>query len=306
MKSVLKKVLAIALAITFIPLVSLLFSRPKDDKITLFCEDSGKKISVKMRDYVIGALACEMPASFSSEALKAQSCAIFTNALRSKAAGEEYVNRVSIKNLLGYTTPKILKQKWGNNFEIYYEKIEDAVDSVWGRVIAHEGKPILAAYHSMSPGKTESAENVWGEKVPYLVAVDSEGDTFCAEFVSEKTVSADAAREVFKTALPETFLPQVDALLITDIKKSDSGTVLSLVVGDSELTGQKIRSLFSLRSACFDVAIQDGNITFKTYGYGHGVGLSQYGADFMARQGKTFEQILSHYYPTTSLMYIKQ
>lgn len=306
MKDTLKKIVAVALAVMFIPLISRAFVPKREQKVTLYCEDRGKKISVNLKEYVIGALACEMPASFSLEALKAQSCAIFTNAIRSSAAGEEYVNRVSEKNLSGYTTKKILKEKWGNNFENYYSKLESAVDSTFGMVIACDNSPILAAYHSMSSGKTESAENVWGKKVSYLVPVESEGDTFCADLESEKTVSVDAAREIFKTALPDTFLPQVDSLLITDIKKSDSGTVLSAVVGDKELSGQKIRSLFSLRSACFDVTIENGNVTFKTYGYGHGVGLSQYGADFMARQGKSFAEILNHYYPSTTLMYIAQ
>lgn len=301
----LKKLVAVTLALLILPLCSLLFYKNTENKTALFSEKKNKVIYVDTRDYIIGALACEMPASFHTEALKAQAVAIYTNAVRSQNAGEQYVCKINENELLGYTTAKILKQKWGKTFDTYYKKLADAVDSVYKSVITYDSKPILAAYHSLSAGKTENAENVWGQKVPYLVSRESDGDTFCSELTSTKTFTVKEAREILSTAFPDTFLPQVDSLLMTNINKSDAGTVLSLVVGDKEVTGQKIRSLFSLKSACFDAKIAEGSLTFTTYGYGHGVGLSQYGADFMARQGKTYKEILKHYYNGTEIMYTK-
>ncbi len=305
MKQGLKKLAAVTLALLVLPLCSLLFYNNTKDKTALYSEEKNKIIYVDTKEYIIGALACEMPASFHTEALKAQAVAIYTNAVRSQSAGEQYVCKINESELLGYTTAKILKQKWGNSFDTYYKKLEDAVDSVYESVITYQSMPILAAYHSLSNGKTESAQNVWGQKVPYLVSVESEGDTFSPDLVSTKTFSVEEAREILKNAFPDTFLPQVDSLLMTNINKSDAGTVLSLVVGDKEVTGQKIRSLFSLKSACFDVKIENQTVTFTVSGYGHGVGLSQYGADFMARQGKTYKEILNHYYKDTEIMYTK-
>lgn len=305
MKNALKKLVAVTLALLVLPLCSLLFFRKSDDKFALFSEDKGKIIYLDKREYVIGALACEMPVNFHTEALKAQAAVIYTNAVRSQSLGKEYVSKINESNLSGYAGEKVLKEKWGKNFDTYYKKLSDAVDSVYKSVITYNSKPILAAYHTLSNGKTESAENVWGEKVPYLVSAESEGDTFSPELASTATYDITAAREILKSALPDTFLPQVDSLLITNVKKSDAGTVLSLVVGDKEVTGQKMRSLFSLKSACFDVKIENKALTFTVYGHGHGVGLSQYGADFMARQGKTYTEILKHYYKDTEIMYSK-
>lgn len=305
MKDTLKKLVAVTLALLILPLCSLLFYKNTENKTALFDEQKNKIIYVDTRAYVIGALACEMPASFHTEALKAQAVAIYTNAVRSQSSGEQYVCKINQSKLAGYTNTKILKEKWGKSFDVYYKKLEDAVDSVYKSVITYKSKPILAAYHSLSSGKTENAENVWGQKVPYLVSRISEGDTFCPELVSTKTLTVKEAREILSKSFPDTFLPQVDSLLMTNITKSDAGTVLSLVVGDREITGQKLRSLFSLKSACFDVKIAEGSLTFTVYGYGHGVGLSQYGADFMARQGKDYKEILKHFYNGTEIMYTK-
>jgi stage II sporulation protein D len=247
-----------------------------------------------------------MPASFHPEAPKAQAIAIYTNAEREKAKNTEYIAKISIKNKKGYTDKQTLEEMWGDSFEEYYKKFTDAVDSIFGTVITYENKPILAAYHSMSNGMTENCENVWGEKKPYLVAVSSPGDTFCENHTSEKIISISEIRNKLKTALPEVFLPEVDSLIFTDIEKSEAGTVLSLVIGNTAVSGKKIREIFSLRSASFDIEVLDGQIKFTTYGHGHGVGLSQYGADFMARQGSDYAEILAHYYSGSTLMYTKQ
>ena len=303
MKEVFKSALAIFLMLTFIPLVSFFFVDNSKGKFKVYNTDQNKIIKLSPREYVIGALCSEMPPSFHKEALKAQAVAIYTNAVRSTYLENEYIAKVSPKKLYGYTTKKILKERWGKNFEAYFNKMCSAVDEVLGTVVTHNEEPILAAYHSMSSGKTESAENVWGEKIEYLVAAESEGDKLAAELVKTKEFSIKQTRDILKSALPDTFLPELDTLLFTDFEYSDSGTLVSAIVGDKKISGQKIREIFSLRSACIEITVQNENITFTTKGYGHAVGLSQYGADFLARQGSDFKEILKHYYTGTSLLY---
>ena len=303
MKDVLKSALAIFLMLTLIPLSAFFFVDNSKGKFKVYDIDKNKTLTLTPREYVIGALASEMPPSFNSEALKAQAVAIYTNAIRSVYSNNEYVARASPKKLYGYTTQKILKEHWGKNFEAYYDKMSSAVDEVLGTVIVYNDKPILAAYHSMSGGKTESAENVWGQSVKYLTSVESEGDKLAADLVNTYEISSDEARKILKSALPDTFLPEIDSLLFTDFEYSDSGTLMSAVVGDKKISGQKIREIFSLRSAFIEISAQDGKVIFTTKGYGHAVGLSQYGADFLGRQGSDFKEILKHYYKGTSLLY---
>lgn len=303
MKEVFKSALALFLMLTLIPLTAFFFVDNSKGKFRVYDIDRDKLITLSPREYVIGALASEMPPSFHKEALKAQAVAIYTNAVRSVYSESEYIARVSPKRLHGYTNEKILKERWGKNFEFYFEKMSAAVDEVLGTVIVYKDKPILAAYHSMSGGKTESAENVWGQSVSYLTPVESEGDKLAADLVKSREFSSKEAREILKFALPETFLPEVDTLLFTDLEYSDSGTLLSAVVGDKKISGQKIREIFSLRSAFIEISAQDGKVIFTTKGYGHAVGLSQYGADFLGRQGSDFKEILKHYYKGTALLY---
>ncbi len=302
MKRIFKLYVSILLVLTLLPLCVFIFYKNDNGKIYVKNTDNSKTLKLTYKEYVLGALSCEMPPTFHKEALKAQAVAIFTNAVREKEL--DNITEISIKNLKGYTDQKTLKEKWGNNFSFYYNKMSEVVDEVLGQVITYQNKPILAAYHSMSSGKTESAENVWGEKVNYLTPVLSEGDTFSADYKNEKIIPIKEVREKLSKAFPETYLPELDTLLFTDIALSDSKTVLSLVVGDKKVTGRQIREMFSLRSAAFEIEVLENEIKFITFGYGHGVGLSQYGADFMARQGSTYEQILNHYYSQTTLMQV--
>lgn len=300
MKRILKLYVSILLVLTLLPLSVFVFYKNDNDKFYVKNTDNNKTLKLSQKEYVLGALCCEMPPTFHKEALKAQAVAIFTNAVREKKLDQ--LTEISIKDLKGYTDRETLKEKWGKSFSYYYEKMSEAVDEVLGRVITYQNAPILAAYHSMSSGKTESAENVWGEKVNYLTPVLSEGDTFSADYKTEKLISINEVRKKLSENFPETYLPELDTLLFTDITLSDSKTVLSLVIGDKKVTGKQIREIFSLRSVAFEIEVLENEVKFVCYGYGHGVGLSQYGADFMARQGSSYEQILNHYYCQTKLM----
>lgn len=306
MKEILKSALAVFLMLALIPLTAFLFVEKDEGYFSVYDRSSSNIKKLSERDYVVGALASEMPPTFHIEALKAQAAAIYTNAFRARTAGDKYSAEINSAKNEGYIDDKTLKERWGKSYDVYIGKMQKAVDAVLGCVIAYDGCPIVAAYHSQSAGKTESAENVWGGKVPYLVAVDSLGDTYNVNLESTKIVSASEARKVLSETFPDAFLPQDDSLLFTDFVLSPSGTVLSCTVGNVKVSGQKIRGLFSLRSACFAARYNEGNFVFSVKGYGHGVGLSQYGADFMARQGKNFEDILKHYYTDIHLMQAKQ
>lgn len=307
MKEFLKGAAAVFLMLALIPLAAFLFAENDAGSFLVYDRANGTAKKLSERDYVIGALAAEMPPTFHIEALKAQAVAVYTNAFRSRAAGEKYAAEINSEKNEGFVDDKTLKERWGKSYDVYIAKIKKAADSVLGCVAAYNGSPIVAAYHSQSAGKTEAAENVWGGAVPYLLAVDSAGDTYNVSLESQKSVAAKDVRNTLAAAFPKAFLPQDDSLLFTDFKYSPSGTVLSCTVGNLQVSGQKIRELFSLRSACFAVSFSgDEGFVFSVKGYGHGVGLSQYGADFMARQGKGFEEILKHYYSGINLMQAKQ
>lgn len=251
-------------------------------------------------DYLCGVVAAEMPANYEPEALKAQAVAAYTFAChRRKARTDERYDVTDTVSDQAYISPDEQRQKWGNDYDKYSEKIRSAVEAVAGQVLTYEGNAILAAYHSISGGKTESAANVWGDRYPYLQSVESVGDVLSPNYLSTVQVSeAD-----FSAAVKELGVTvSGDASgWITDKKTSDSGTVLSVKVCGTEVTGKNLRKALGLKSANFDASFADGNFTFTVRGYGHGIGMSQYGAQFMALQGSSYTEILGWYYPEATL-----
>lgn len=265
---------------------------------------SGQVIDVPVKDYVIGAVCAEMPATFESEALKAQAVAAHTYAERQRLrelenptpelCGAYFSNDTS--KYQGYFTLNQAKQYYGENFDMYYKKISDAVGEVCDYVITYDNEPIISAFHSMSPGRTESAENAWGASVDYLVSVDSSADTSAPKYLEETAYESDILREKLTSAFDGIKLGDDVGTWIQIASCSDSGTVLTASVGGKTVTGNEIRTALSLRSACFSVKAEGNSVIFTTKGYGHGVGMSQYGANSMAQNGSTWEEILKHYY----------
>ena len=261
--------------------------------------ESESVVELDFRDYIVGVLACEMPASFHKEALKAQALAAitFTEYLKSTGGDEVYQNADisdDSSRHQGYMTVEEMKEKWGDAFETYYASICDAVDEVINEHITYDGKVIMAAYHAISPGKTESAENVWNKKIPYLVSVDSSFDEDSTRF--DSTVSIEL--EEFKNKVG---IEKGSQSTIEILDKTDAGTVLKVNAFGKEMTGEEIRQLFNLRSAAFDVSVEEDTVTFNVRGYGHGVGMSQNGANQLAQNGKSYREIIEYYYPGTSV-----
>ena len=186
------------------------------------------------------------------------------------------------------------KKNGGIEYEERASLIDQAVQAVSGIALLYNGEPADAVYHSISAGKTESAEVVWGSAVPYLVPVESVGDLLAPDYLSSATFTPDELREKLSTLCA---LEGEPADWIGECDYSSSGTVKTIQLAGVTLTGQQIRSALELRSANFDLTYQEGSFVFTVRGYGHGVGMSQYGAQCMAQQGSSYTEILSWYYP---------
>lgn len=270
---------------------------------------SGELLTVPVRDYVIGAVCAEMPASFHEEALKAQAVASHTYAerqcLREQESPSEALHGADFSNdsnqYQAYYTNSQIQTLYGEQYEAHYQKVSAAVDAVLGEVLYYDNVPIIAAFHSLSAGKTENAAQVWGHAVPYLVEVESESDKNAPRYQETKELSAVALREALTKAFPDMKLEGDCAGWLKLEKTTESGMVLSLTAGGQTLTGQQLREALGLRSANVSVSLSGETFTFTTKGYGHGVGMSQYGANAMAEQGADYRAILSHYYTGAEL-----
>lgn len=279
-------------------------SDSKSNIFLVFDISSGEIIEVSDRDYVIGAVCAEMPASFNMEALKAQAVAAHTYAERQRYNELEkptselngaYISNDSTK-YQAFFTKEQAQQYFGESFDENYNKISEAVDCVLNEILFYDDEPIVAAFHSMSSGKTESAENVFGNAVDYLVSVDSEEDINAPKYLTEYTFTSDEMSARLKEAYPEIQLSDDKSKWISVKERTASDTVISLNAGDISISGWELRNILSLRSASFDINYENGVFTITTKGYGHGVGMSQYGANAMAEQGYTYDEILKHYY----------
>lgn len=274
---------------------------------------TGELLEVSELEYVIGAVCAEMPASFETEALKAQAVAAHTYAerqrIRERSSPTEELKGADFSNdtskYQGYFTKEQAKRFFGENFDENYAKISAAVAEVLPCIITFEDEPIISAFHSMSAGRTESAENAWGGVVEYLVPVDSSSDTKAPKYREEVRYTKEVLSHKLKTAFPEIVFGDDFTKWLTVGSVSDSGTVLEAKAGNLTVSGNDIRIALSLRSACFEVKYVGEEIVLTTKGYGHGVGMSQYGANSMAAEGKSWREIISHYYQGCDITELK-
>ena len=270
----------------------------------LLHHDTGKVEEISDLDYIKGVVAAEMPISFEPEALKAQAVAAHTYALRryyqqlqnpsESLKGAQFSTDPSV--FQAYKSVSELKKQYGDKFEENWRKLSDAVESVIDYVITYDDQPIVAAYHSMSNGETEAAASVWGQDVPYLQPAESDGDLLAPNYQTEQSFSVQEVREKLTQQIPEIQLSENPSDWFAVKSHTASGAVDQIAVGDQVETGQKIRTIFGLKSASFEISVQGEQIIFTTKGYGHGVGMSQYGANYLAQQGNSFQEILEHYY----------
>ena len=286
------------------PAVGVQTTRPAvpDGSRTLRVLRGGTVETMTMDVYLQGVLRAEMPASFENEALKAQAVAARTYTLYKMRQGtiDTHPDADACDDITcckAYMTAEDAAQGWGADVQEYERKIDRAVAETDGEVIVYGGEPVLAVFFSSAAGHTQRAGEVWQTDLPYLQSVESpENDTLVPNYYSTVTFIAQDFRERFCAAYPAAKLDGSASGFLTDIERNDAGFVSSLCVGGVRVKGNDLRTVLGLRSPCFTVEATDTVLTFHVTGYGHGVGMSQYGANVMAREGYTCEEILEHYF----------
>ena len=282
---------------------------PANDKAVFRLLCGEEVVTLSEREFLIRTLAFEMPATYHAEALKAQAVAAYTYYGRRRQAQEKepdpalkgaHFTSPAANFPAGYTA-EALRATWGEQFDAYYNKISAAVETVLGKTVTYKGELIDACYFALSSGSTEAAKTVWGQEVAYLQAVASPGDCLAKDYQTTVTMTADQVKAALLAAQPTISLPEDQAGWFGQATRSAAGTVTTIPVGDGSFTGPSLRQALSLRSAVFTVAWQEGQFLFMVKGYGHGVGMSQYGADFLARQGYTWQEILQYYYTDVTI-----
>ncbi|MGI5958285.1 MAG: stage II sporulation protein D [Massiliimalia sp.] len=277
------------------------------EQITVLHHDTGQTETMSMLDYVIGVVCAEIPASFEEETIKAQAVVAYTYAryqmgLTDDQQGEA-VPQISTDpaHNQAFASKKEFQKRYGDSWEENWEKITSCVKQVFPQTLTYEEQPIAAAFHAISSGNTEDASNVWGSDLPYLTAVSSEGDLQAPGYEQTVSFSLEETKNLLSSSLENPDFSQDPAAWFSIQSTTPSGYADEMTVCSVPTNGQIIRSIFSLRSADFTVVYENEEFQFTTRGYGHGVGMSQYGANYLALQGQTYDQILAHYYPGTIL-----
>ncbi|TYS17883.1 stage II sporulation protein D [Rossellomorea vietnamensis] len=267
-----------------------------EDSVEVAVYRSSKEIIEKLplEEYVVGVVAGEMPADFEIEALKAQALAARTfivNQLMNKSGnvpeGADVTDTVTHQV---FSNNEELKKHWGADYQWKMEKIAKAVLETKGKILTYEGNPIDAAFFSTSNGFTENSEAYWPNAVPYLKSVESPWDADSPKFNSQKVVPVTEFQEKLGISLAG------DGSVGTITDRTPGQRVGGVVINGKEFTGREIREKLDLRSSDFTWYRKGDHIVITTKGFGHGVGMSQYGANGMAKEGKSFEEIVTHYY----------
>jgi len=286
----------------------------KDDiKIKVYIKEQDKVEEIPLEDYVKEVVAAEMPVEFEIEALKAQAVAARTfgvSRIMNLYPAKEDIHRgahvcTDSTHCQAWMDKSDRIKKWNSvSADRNWEKIETAVKETKDLIILYDNKPINPLFHANGGGKTENCEDVWeGVEVPYLKSVNSDGDE---EDPGYKVVTAFKEEDIIdslKREYPDILLNEDDLLSnFSVLELSDGGRVKKVKVGNIELKGTDLRKLLSLRSTNFKIEKgKDNELNITTIGYGHGVGMSQYGANYLAKNGGTFEEILKHYYKGVTL-----
>ena len=271
-------------------------------------QKDGAVVELTLADYLWRVVAAEMPASFEEDALRSQAVCARTYSLWRQAAGTHGADGADVcadsSCCQAYITPEDAALRWGDSAAACSVKIAGAVADTDGYVLTYEGALIQAVFFSSANGSTAGAAEVWGRSLPYLTPVDSpEGDEV-PNYHSTVSLTADGVRGLAESAGLGCDLSGPPSEWFQNLTRTASGRVESVELGGVELSGGAARSLFSLRSASFDVSEEDGTFTFSVTGYGHGVGLSQYGANALAREGSAWREILAHYYTGAELRHL--
>ena len=263
--------------------------------------EDGTAATLTLADYLWRVVAAEMPASFEREALRAQAVTARTYTLYQMGIGTnpnhpEADMCTDIACCQAYLDPDQAAANWGDGASAYAAKLTGAGSSTGGQAIFYEGALIDAVFFSSAAGRTLDAVEVWGGSVPYLTGVESPEGEEVPNYHTTVAVSLEDFRETFLAQYPQADLSGDPSGWFQSLRPTSSGGVNTVEVGGVVVKGSELRSLFGLRSAHFTVTAGAEGVAFSVTGYGHGVGMSQYGANAMARAGASWQEILEHYY----------
>ena len=253
--------------------------------------NNGNIEKYELEEYIIGVVSAEMPASFNKEALKAQSVVARTYALKSIKSNKQLTSDNSTQN---FKDNNELKKMWEINYNTYYNKIKSAVLETKGLYLSYNNDYVDAVYHSTSNGNTEDAVYVWGNSVPYLKSVSSEYDNTNKNYNSTITLTYNEISNKLKNSIDSNTKFNI-------ISRTSGNRVKEIEINGTTYSGVEFRKLLNLRSADFSIENNGANVVISTNGYGHGVGMSQYGANGMANNGSSYRDILLHYYTGVSI-----
>lgn len=314
MKRILAVVLAVLFATLFIPLIIVsLLSGTNDvppETVSVYIKSEDRVEDMDISEYLKRVVSAEMPADFEPEALKAQAVAARTylisrmNAAADGNSAEEHKGAdvcTDSAHCQAYITEEARRETWtekGIDADEAWEKISDAVTDTDNLIMTYGGEPVSAVFHSASSGKTERAADVWGEDIPYLQSVESEGDLYSPKYASEVRMSAEDFKKIAESNIEGV---SWENGFFGNIVRSGAGGIVTLDVGGVNIKGTELRRIYDLNSTNVELTETDGNIKMNVKGFGHGVGMSQYGADYMAKQGKKFDEILKSYYTGVKL-----
>jgi len=274
-------------------------------EVVMYDHTSKKTVKMLLEEYIVGVVAAEMPASFELEALKAQAVAARTFAIRkmrtfggSGCSNHPQADVCSLySHCQAWISDEQQRKNWGSSYAANHEKIVRAVEETKGYIMTYDGAPIEVFFHSTSNGKTEDAGEVFSHSLPYYTVVDSPGEESSPKYKQTFTFSNDQFVKIFKSRYPRSNLSAKNLSSQIRIKSyTKSGRVGELVVGGITVKGTDFRYLYGLNSTDFRFKFEKYRVVIETRGYGHGVGMSQVGANYMAQQGHTYKEILKHYY----------
>lgn len=295
-----KKIIIFTILLIILPSITILVLSPKNTYQKKFNIEKNTVVRVKriekniiekipLEQYLIGVLAGEMPVSYEIEALKAQAVAARTYTLRKIETNkdQEYDLQDTTSDQV-YLDREYLKQTWGKNYEKNLTKIKQAIKETSGEYLTYDGQIIQAFFFSTSSGKTENCKDVFGSDLPYLVSVSSSWDTSSPSYTGKQTFTL----EEFYSKLEQPYNERLNM----DIIRNDTNSINIININGTNVKGTDFRYKLGLKSTNVEITENDGEIIIESKGYGHGVGMSQYGALELARQGYKYEEILKYYY----------
>lgn len=303
-----KKIILMTCLMIFLPFLIVSFFIKEDSIKFQFVNNTNVRIKrengtidvVPFEDYIVGVLAGEMPANFELEALKAQALAARSYVLKKieQNNDKDYDVVDTVMNQV-YLDDAKMREKWSNNYEKNLNKIKTAVKETSGEYLTYDGKVIEAFFFSTSAGKTENSEEVFQQALPYLRSVDSSWDSEISPVFNE--ISQMSLNDFYQ----KLNIPYQGELKIEVLETTSTGRVKKIKINDSEFLSSDVRQLLNLKSTYFEMKQSGNYVTISTKGYGHGVGMSQYGAQAMALKGYSYQEIVKHYYQNVEISKMK-